>query len=111
MSLAPWCWRGSSICAIGESPSLFRQCVAGCGGEAIPAQDKLLVLADWLRVDPQVLRFGTQAGQGARGVKEELRPNADEENMLRAYRRLPMPQRQALHEIITSLAKAGPPDA
>jgi transcriptional regulator with XRE-family HTH domain len=27
-------------------------------GEAIPSQDKLQVLADWLKVEPHVLRFG-----------------------------------------------------
>lgn len=27
-------------------------------GETYPAQDKLLVLAEWLGVEPQVLRFG-----------------------------------------------------
>ncbi len=29
-------------------------------GEAIPAQDKLVVLAELLRVEPSVLRFGVQ---------------------------------------------------
>lgn len=80
-------------------------------GEAIPAQDKLLVLADWLGVDPHLLRFGSQAGRKVRGIKEELRPNADEEDILRAYRRLPAPQRRAVQEIITALAKAGSSDA
>lgn len=27
-------------------------------GEAIPAQEKSQVLADWLKIEPQVLRFG-----------------------------------------------------
>ena len=32
-------------------------------GEAIPAQDKLLVLAEILRVEPEVLRFGVAVRQ------------------------------------------------
>ena len=27
-------------------------------GEAIPAQDKMQVLAEWLKIEPEVLRFG-----------------------------------------------------
>ena len=35
-------------------------------GEAIPSQDKLQVLADWLRVEPQALRFGERAAMAVR---------------------------------------------
>ncbi len=35
-------------------------------GEAIPSQEKLQVLADWLKVEPHVLRFGEQAIQSIR---------------------------------------------
>lgn len=35
-------------------------------GEAIPSQDKLQVLAEWLRIEPQVLRFSAQAGAAVR---------------------------------------------
>ena len=39
-------------------PSHFRRCRVGCAGESIPAQDKLIVLAQVLKVEPEVLRFG-----------------------------------------------------
>lgn len=36
------------------------------GGQSIPAQDKLLTLADWLGVSSEWLRYGDDRGQSAR---------------------------------------------
>jgi hypothetical protein len=36
-------------------------------GEAIPSQDKLQILADWLKVEPHILRFG---GQPTHSIQE-----------------------------------------
>jgi len=42
-------------------------------GESIPSQEKLQVLADWLKIEPHILRFGEGPIQhrlsGARGVR------------------------------------------
>lgn len=41
------------------------------GGEAIPTQDKLLALADWFKVSPQWLRFGTGGKKAGQDRKAE----------------------------------------
>jgi transcriptional regulator with XRE-family HTH domain len=51
-------------------------------GEAIPAQDKLVVLAGLLNIEPEVLRFGD------------------------AFLKLPAPQRKLIREVILTFAKA-----
>lgn len=39
-------------------------------GETLPAQDKLLTLAEWLGVEPQALRFGNEVAQGVRARRK-----------------------------------------
>jgi len=39
-------------------------------GEAIPEQDKLLALADVLKIEPQVLRFGEQVSHSIQKQKQ-----------------------------------------
>lgn len=77
-------------------------------GEAIPAQDKLVVLAEILKVEPEVLRFG----QAARLRVEEGRKrweegvSYEEREMFDAFLRLPVPQRKVVREIILAFAQA-----
>lgn len=76
-------------------------------GEAIPAQEKLVVLAEILKVEPEVLRFG----QGARLRVEEGRKrweegvSYEEREMFDAFLRLPVPQRKVVREIILAFAQ------
>jgi transcriptional regulator with XRE-family HTH domain len=76
-------------------------------GEAIPAQDKLLVLAEILRVEPEVLRFG----QAVRLRVQERRQRWDEgvsyqeREVFDAFLRLPSPQRKLVREIILAFAQ------
>lgn len=76
-------------------------------GEAIPAQDKLLVLAEILRVEPEVLRFG----QAVRHRVQERRQRWDEgvsyqeREVFDAFLRLPSPQRKLVREIILAFAQ------
>lgn len=78
-------------------------------GEAIPAQDKLQILAEWLKVEPQILRFG---GGAILSVKER-RQRWDEaivgpeREVLEAFINLPAPQKKVAREVILALAKAG----
>lgn len=82
-------------------------------GEAIPAQDKLLVLAQWLGVEPEVLRFGEQVRQSV----QERRQRWDEgigyveRETLEAFLALPPPQRKIVREVILTFAKAHPATA
>lgn len=76
-------------------------------GEAIPAQDKLQVLAEWLKVEPQVLRFGeaaTQAVQSAQHRWEVL--NYTERETLDAFLRLPPEQRKVVQQVIRAFSIA-----
>ncbi len=75
---------------------------------SIPTQDKLLVLAEWLKVEPEVLRFGV----GVRLSVQEHRKRWDdgvghlEREMFDAFLQLPAPQRKVIREIILTFAKA-----
>ncbi len=76
-------------------------------GEAIPAQDKLLVLADILKVEPEVLRFG----QAVRHRVQERRArwdegvNYQEREVFDAFLGLPAPQRKLVREVILAFAQ------
>lgn len=76
-------------------------------GEAMPAQDKLLVLADILKVEPEVLRFG----QAVRHRVQERRARWDEgvgyqeREVFDAFLGLPAPQRKLVREVILAFAQ------
>lgn len=76
-------------------------------GEAIPSQDKLKVLADWLKVEPEVLRFG----EGVRQSVQEHRQRWDEgvgyleREAFDAFLQLPAPQRKVVREVILTFAQ------
>jgi transcriptional regulator with XRE-family HTH domain len=74
-------------------------------GEAIPSQDKLKVLAGWLGVAPEWLRFGTEAAtQTAQQVPTAYRAVLSDQELVKRYHRLNHRQQQAVAEIIVSLA-------
>jgi transcriptional regulator with XRE-family HTH domain len=77
-------------------------------GETLPAQDKLVALAEWLRIPPDELRYGAE-------IKTEIlqeRKRWDdaigyqERETFEIFLALPAPQRKAVREIIIGLAKA-----
>ena len=76
--------------------------------EAIPEQDKLLVLAEILRVEPEALRFG----QAVRQKVQEQRARWDEglsyqeREVLDAFLNLPVAQRKIVREVILAFAQA-----
>lgn len=76
-------------------------------GNAVPQQDKLQVLADWLKIEPQTLRFG---GKAAISVQEKKKRWEDsiagpEREILEAFINLPAPQKKVAREVILALAK------
>jgi transcriptional regulator with XRE-family HTH domain len=75
-------------------------------GEAIPAQDKLVVLAELLRVEPSVLRFGVQAQTRlqARERRWEEGVGYTERETFEAFLNLPAPQRKLVGDIIRAFA-------
>ena len=76
-------------------------------GKALPTQDKLRTLADWLQVSPEALRFGGL--HAARGVADTtLAPalNLVDQEMLARYQALPPPERRLVCEVVAALAVA-----
>lgn len=77
-------------------------------GEAIPSQDKIQVLAEWLKIEPEVLRFGDVVrtkvqehqqrwGEGVGYVERET---------LDAFLQLPATERKIIREVIWAFIKA-----
>lgn len=79
-------------------------------GEAIPSQEKLQVLAEWLKIEPHALRFGEQAAESIRAKRQQWDEALDyqERETIEAYLRLPVPQRKVIREVIKAFAKAFP---
>ena len=77
-------------------------------GHALPTQDKLVVLAEWLQVSPDELRFG-HASSGLRLAEAdpELREldMADRE-MIKRYLSLPKIHRKTVRDVVTAMATA-----
>lgn len=76
-------------------------------GEAIPSQEKLQVLADWLKVEPQVLRFGEQVSNSIQQQKQRWDEGVGylERETFDAFLKLPAPQRKIIREVILTFAK------
>ena len=76
-------------------------------GEAIPEQDKLLVLAGALKIEPEVLRFG----EAVRNSVQQHRQRWDEgvgyleRETFDAFLQLPASQRKLIREVILTFAK------
>ena len=79
-------------------------------GEAIPSQDKLQVLAEWLGVEPHLLRFGEQALHSVRAKRKRWEEvGYQEREVFEAFINLPVPQRKIVREVILTFARAFPP--
>lgn len=80
-------------------------------GEAIPNQDKLEVLADWLMITPQQLRFGDEVTKRVdqRRARWEEAVGYQEREAFEAFINLPAPQRKVVREVIYAFARAYPP--
>lgn len=77
------------------------------GGKAIPAQDKLQVLADLFGVDPQVLRYGkagkSKVGEAAAHWSAGI--GARERLVIEAFLALPPKRRELVAELVEALSK------
>lgn len=74
-------------------------------GLSIPAQDKLQLLAEWLNVHPQALRFGEQA---ARDIREDAAVwmrglSPQDRALIDALLALPVARRKLVGELIKAL--------
>ena len=78
-------------------------------GDSLPAQEKLEVLAEWLQIEPQALRFGDAAVTRIREKRDQwtLALKGEEREVLQAYLDLPVEQRKIIREVILAFAQAG----
>ncbi len=77
-------------------------------GKAIPTQDKLRVLAEWLQVSPDELRFGRTGGAvmvGEASTDPATLSMADRE-MLSRYLGLDVNDRKTVREVVVALSLA-----
>lgn len=79
-------------------------------GEAIPEQDKLLVLAEALNIEPEILRFGESIRKTLQARKQRWDEGVSylERETFDAFLKLPAPQRKVVREVIQAFAKAYP---
>jgi transcriptional regulator with XRE-family HTH domain len=88
------------------TPVAFQTASRWLNGKGIPEQDRLVVLADWLKESPDFLRFGDRTGRGrpgARQVKEEALAY-DDRKVFDIYRTLPVAQQKVVCDVILALA-------
>ena len=76
-------------------------------GETLPTQEKLLVLAEWLAVPPQQLRFGGEVTQRVqqRRARWDSGVGYEDRDIFEAFLKLPVPQRRLVREVILTFAK------
>jgi hypothetical protein len=77
-------------------------------GKAIPTQDKLRVLADWLLVSPDELRFGRVGGSvnAAEASADPLNLTMADREMLSRYLGLDVNERKTVSEVVRALSLA-----
>ena len=75
---------------------------------SIPTQDKLQVLAEWLKVEPDVLRFGTAVRLSVRQHQKRWEEGVShvERETFDAFLQLSASQRKIIREVIFTFAKA-----
>lgn len=77
-------------------------------GKSIPTQDKLRVLADWLQVGPDELRFGQVASvpKGSENMDLGGDLNMADREMLNRYMSLSVQDRKTAREVVAALQVA-----
>lgn len=74
-------------------------------GKSIPTQDKLRVLADWLQVSPDELRFGRLGGavEATQATADAASLSMADREMVSRYLGLDMNDRKTVREVVTAL--------
>lgn len=77
-------------------------------GEAIPSQDKLQVLAEWLKVEPHALRYGEDVSRSVKTRQKRWDEGVGylERETFEAFLALPAAQRKIVREVILAFAHA-----
>jgi transcriptional regulator with XRE-family HTH domain len=79
-------------------------------GESLPRQDKLVALAEWLRIPPQELRYGAEIEKRIREERARWDEGIgyQEREAFEAFLALPAPQRKIVREVILAFAQTHP---
>jgi hypothetical protein len=79
---------------------------------SIPTQDKVQVLAEWLRIEPEVLRFGSEVRLSVQQHQKRWDEGVNylERETFDAFLQLPADQRKIIREVILIFAKANEAD-
>jgi hypothetical protein len=75
-------------------------------GVSIPKQDRLKVLADWLQISPEALRFGPPVPQAHRAAERDQALdvlNIQDREMLRRYLALAPEERKTVRDVVAAL--------
>lgn len=77
-------------------------------GEAIPNQDRLQVLAEWLNVDPHWLRFGEKLSGSVQQQRKRWDANMtpQERQVVETFMSLPPEKRKMVGEIVFAFAQS-----
>lgn len=77
-------------------------------GKSIPMQDRLRVLADWLHVSPDALRFGTLVPslKSPDGAQEQAAMSMQDRDMLARYLALPPAEQKTVRDVVAALSIA-----
>lgn len=88
-------------------PVTFQAVSRWLRGESIPEQDKLITLAEILKIEPQVLRFGEGVRQSLQKRHQRWEEGMDylERETVDTFLQLPAPQRKLIREVILTFAQ------
>lgn len=77
-------------------------------GETMPTHDRLLCLAQWLGVEPAILRYGEEVPKAIRERRKRWDEGIgyQEREIFDLFLKLPVPQRKVAREVILALARA-----
>jgi transcriptional regulator with XRE-family HTH domain len=76
-------------------------------GETMPTHDRLLCLAQWLGIEPAILRYGEEVPKAVRERRKRWDEGIgyQEREIFELFLKLPVPQRKLAREVIMALAK------
>ena len=79
---------------------------------SIPTQDKIQVLAEWLKVEPEVLRFGSAVRSSVQQYQQRWTEGINylDRETFDVFLQLPASQRKIVREVILTFAKANAAD-
>ena len=75
-------------------------------GQAIPSQEKLQVLAEWLAVEPQALRYGEETVRKVKAKKDRWATMAPEDrDLVDALLALPVAKKKVVREVVLAFTE------